>query len=328
MKQMLYVACSLALIASAVPAQCRRSAGAANRRIPRNAFRRGDDRGSGRLAVQEWTPRGEALDSILFSPRDDEMRNKAIFSLSQFNDERARQALRRVVEDERLPEDIRGEAVFWLGNTPSTANLDYFKTLFRKTRSEELRSKIVQAVSNTPGSEATSWLLDIAKDKSFDTETRKNAIFWVSQRRAFDFDQLSNIYEQANGDDEIQTQVLFVYSQRRQPAAVDKLMAVARSDPSIEMKKQALFWLGQKNDPRVLRAVTAARRCRPEQADRHRAARTGSRATKALDVLAWPEQGSKGYDLLARRPDALTHEAPPCIESSSFPFCSRLPSLG
>jgi hypothetical protein len=45
--------------------------------------------------------------------------------------------------------------------------------------------------------------------------------------------------------------VIFVYSQRREPAAVDKLMDIAKSDADIEMRKQALFWLGQKNDPRV-----------------------------------------------------------------------------
>ena len=54
----------------------------------------------------------------------------------------------------------------------------------------------------------------------------------------------ARIYEQARGDDEIQQQVLFVYSQRREPAAVDKLMAIAKSDPNIEMRKQALYWLG------------------------------------------------------------------------------------
>jgi HEAT repeat protein len=192
-----------------------------------------------------------ALDSILFSAGADEIRQKAIFSLSQFNDERARQLLRKAVEDERMPEDLRGQAVFWLGQSPSDANLDYFKTLFKKTHSQELRSKIVQAVSNTQTPAAGNWLLDVARDKSYDTETRKNAIFWTSQRRSFDFEQLTAIYDQAKGDDEIQEQVLFVYSQRREPAAVDKLMAIAKSDPNVEMRKKALFWLGQKNDPRV-----------------------------------------------------------------------------
>ncbi|MGE5100480.1 MAG: HEAT repeat domain-containing protein [Deltaproteobacteria bacterium] len=191
-----------------------------------------------------------ALDSILSSSRDDEIRKKAIFSLAQQSDDRARQALKRAVENENMPEELRGEAIFWLGQA-RVADLDYFKTLFRKTRDADLRSKIVQAVSNSSSPDAGAWLLDVARDKTFDVETRKNAIFWASQRRTLDLEQLSAIYQQSKGDDEMQKQVIFILSQRREPAAVDKLMAIAKGDGDIEMRKQALFWLGQKNDPRV-----------------------------------------------------------------------------
>jgi HEAT repeat protein len=192
-----------------------------------------------------------ALDSVLFSAGDEEVRKKAIFSLSQFRDDRARQSLRRAAEDNRLSDDIRGDAIFWLGQTHSNADLDYFKTLFKNTRNEDLRSKIVQAVSQTNTPEATNWLLDVARDKSFDVDTRKNALFWASQRHLLDLDQVMQIYNQARGDDEMQEQVIFVLSQRREPAAVDKLMDIAKGDSNVEMRKKALFWLGQKNDPRV-----------------------------------------------------------------------------
>ncbi len=191
-----------------------------------------------------------ALDSILSSSRDEEIRKKAIFSLSQQRDERARQALKRAAENENMSEELRGDAVFWLGNSRN-GDLEYFRSLFRRTKSEEVRSKIIQAVSNNSAPEASAWLLDVARDKTFDVETRKNAIFWASQRRSFDFDQLSAIYDQSRGEEEIQKQVIFVLSQRRESAAVDKLMAIAKNDGDIEMRKAALFWLGQKNDPRI-----------------------------------------------------------------------------
>ena len=99
--------------------------------------------------------------------------------------------------------------------------------------------------------EAMTWLLDIAQGQELrhgDAQERD----LLGRRSGGRSTSISSpIYEQAKGDDEIQKQVLFVYSQRREPAAVDKLMAVAKSDPNIEMRKQALFWLGQKNDPRV-----------------------------------------------------------------------------
>jgi hypothetical protein len=114
-----------------------------------------------------------------------------------------------------------------------------------------LRSQIIHAVVGLKTPEVTKWLLDMAKDKTIDVESRKNAIYWASQQRTVDMNELNAIYDQARGDDEVQTQVLYVYSTRKETAAVDKLMAIAKSDPNIEMKKQALYWLGKKNDPRI-----------------------------------------------------------------------------
>jgi len=191
-----------------------------------------------------------ALDSVLFSAGDDELRKKAIFALSQQRSERARQALRRAAESDRMSEDIRSEAIFWLGQQ-GLADLEYFKTLFQKTTNIELRKKIVFAVSQTRLPGASAWLIDMARDKSADIEVRKDALFQAGQSRTVDFALLSSLYDQSKGDAEMQDQVLFVLSQRREPAAVDKLMDVAKNDTNIDRRKQALFWLGQKNDPRV-----------------------------------------------------------------------------
>lgn len=192
------------------------------------------------------------LDSILFSSKDEDLQEKAVYSLSQLasRNERARNALRRAVEDDKMPEEIRGNAIYWLGQA-NLVDLAYFKTLFGKTSDRELREKIVYAVSQTAGADATAWLRDLAGDKKVDIETRKNAIFWLSQRRGVDLDALINIYDQSKGEDEIQDQVLFALSQRREAAAVDKLLAIAKNDPNVERRKQAMYWLGQKNDPRV-----------------------------------------------------------------------------
>ncbi len=191
-----------------------------------------------------------ALDSVIFQSKDDDVRKQAIFAMSQQRRDLARPTLERVAQDEKMPEDIRGDAIFWLGQN-GIADLDFFKTLFKTTHSQELRSKILNGVATGRDPGASAWLLDIARDKSFDIETRKNAIFWASQRREMDLTVLNTLYDQSRGEDELQEHILFIYSQRREPAAVDKLMSIARSDPNTELRKKALFWLGQKNDPRV-----------------------------------------------------------------------------
>jgi HEAT repeat protein len=192
-----------------------------------------------------------ALDSVLFHSGEEDIRKKAIFALSQLSrDERARASLQRAAQDERMPEDIREEAVFWLGQS-GRVDLTFFKNLFRTAKNTDLQKKIAFSVSQTHTPEATAWLLDMAKDRSFDVDIRKDAIFWLSQGRQIDIDGLQSIYNGAKDEPEVQKQVIFVYNQTRASAAVDKLMEIAKSDPRIENRKEAIFWLGQKNDPRV-----------------------------------------------------------------------------
>jgi HEAT repeat protein len=49
----------------------------------------------------------------------------------------------------------------------------------------------------------------------------------------------------------MRAQVIFVASQRNDPAAVDLLMRIAENDPNEELQSKAVFWLGQTGDPRV-----------------------------------------------------------------------------
>ncbi|HEX7918290.1 MAG TPA: HEAT repeat domain-containing protein, partial [Gemmatimonadales bacterium] len=56
-------------------------------------------------------------------------------------------------------------------------------------------------------------------------------------------------------DVEMRKQILFVLSQRREPAAVDKLLDIAKNDPDREVKRMALFALGQTGDPAAVPAL-------------------------------------------------------------------------
>jgi hypothetical protein len=50
-------------------------------------------------------------------------------------------------------------------------------------------------------------------------------------------------------------QLIFVFSQRDEPAMTDKLLDIARRDADPELRKKALFWLGQSDDPRAAKAL-------------------------------------------------------------------------
>ena len=56
------------------------------------------------------------------------------------------------------------------------------------------------------------------------------------------------MYEELAGQNEMQDQMLYVYAQRREPEATDKLLQIARSEKNPELKKKAVFWLSQRKE--------------------------------------------------------------------------------
>ena len=120
-------------------------------------------------------------------------------------------------------------------------------------KDESLRDKVLFSVSQAGGAENGRWLLGIARDGGQPLELRKKALFWAGQGDASMAD-LAGLYASMPGRD-MREQLIFVYSQRDEPAAVDKLLDIARRDPDLELRKKALFWLGQSDDPRAAKAL-------------------------------------------------------------------------
>ena len=192
-----------------------------------------------------------ALDSIAANATDDEILEKAVFALSQSRDERSDVALRRIASDERKSTHARTQAIFWFGQTHRDADdMRFLRELFSRSRSDEIQQSIIQAMSQARTQEAMRWLIDLARDRRVSVEARKNALFWAGQSGA-ELQQLVGLYDEMKGQTDIQNQLIFVFSQRRDREAVDKLMDIASNDPDRELRKQAIFWLGQSRDPRV-----------------------------------------------------------------------------
>src|SRR5690606_4863197 len=96
----------------------------------------------------------------------------------------------------------------------------------------------------------------IAKDSRQSAGIRKNALFWASQSGGATVADLGSIYDSSKDDRELRGQVIFALSQRRNDSgALDKLLAIARTEEDRELRRNALFWLGQSRDPRAAAAL-------------------------------------------------------------------------
>ncbi|MEO5588385.1 MAG: HEAT repeat domain-containing protein, partial [Gemmatimonadaceae bacterium] len=98
------------------------------------------------------------------------------------------------------------------------------------------------------------WLLNLVTNSRESISIRKKALFWAGQIKT-PFRTLAALYDQMP-ESEMREQMIFVFSQRKESAAIDKLIGIAKNDPDREMRKKALFWLGQSKDERVTAFLT------------------------------------------------------------------------
>jgi len=197
-----------------------------------------------------------ALDSIARTATDEELRDKALFSLSQIRGPRALQILRDYASRADAPEESRERAIFWLAQRggqgdPETAA--FLRDLYARAGSDDLKERILFSLSQMHSADNTRWLLDLATNQGEGVELRKRALFWAGQSGA-DIADLVRLYDRTT-DHEMKEQLIFVYSQRRDAAAVDKMIDIARRETDRQLRSRAIFWLGQSHDPRAAQAL-------------------------------------------------------------------------
>jgi HEAT repeat protein len=190
------------------------------------------------------------LEQILQGNGDENIKEKALFSLSQQNEPRAQQVLRDFAMRESESSDLREKAIFWLGQRRSTDNTEFLRTLYTRLTDQDLKEKILFSLSQQKGAGNDQWLMNIALNTKEDIELRKKALFWAGQSGVA-ISELSALYNRM-GEAEMKEAIIFGLSQRQSDrAAMDKLFDIAKNEKDAELRKKAIFWLGQSHDPRV-----------------------------------------------------------------------------
>ena len=191
------------------------------------------------------------LEDLLKNSTDKETKDKALFALSQQSAPRAGQVLRDFAERESEDEELREQAIFWLGQKRGDDNANYLKGLYSRVKKDALKEKIIFSLSQQRGN--GEWVMNIALDPKESIEMRKQALFWAGQNGGTPTESFATLYDKMT-DPEIKEQLIFVFSQRgRDGKALEKLMDIAKTDKDKEMRSKAIFWLGQSRDPRAVK---------------------------------------------------------------------------
>ena len=96
-------------------------------------------------------------------------------------------------------------------------------------------------------------LLRIGRNASLPRETRKQAVFWLSQDAGDAATRgLADLAEDQKQDRDVREQAVFALSQLDDDRGTEPLIRLAKTNPDPAIRKKAIFWLGQSEDPRAL----------------------------------------------------------------------------
>jgi len=205
--------------------------------------------------------RTEDVENILLdvarNDPDQEVREQAVFALSQQHNARAGEILRAYVERPGISPEVRGQIIFWLGQRRGSENAAFLRGLYAKLTDDDLKERVIFSLAQQGGNENGRWLMDLALNEREPIEMRKKALFWVGQSgnsSVATITELVGLYDHIQSH-EMKAQLIFVYSQRHEPEALDKLIDIVRHEQDRELRKKALFWVGQSHDPRAARVL-------------------------------------------------------------------------
>ena len=201
-----------------------------------------DPRKSVALIVSMITGSGHRSDSVMST-------------LAMHADPSATTELERILKSSEFPDETRGHAAFWLGQTRGRRGYQDVLSIARSpSASQRLREKAVFAISQSKEPGAIDELINLAKHDPA-AHVRSQALFWLSQkagkkaagavREALDNDPDQGVREKA----------VFAVSQLPDDQSVPMLIELMKTHRDGGVRKKAAFWLGQKHDPRALAAI-------------------------------------------------------------------------
>ncbi len=156
------------------------------------------------------------------------------------------------------PLDAGGVPFVWLTGVPAGASLTYLEKLATGNPVDHVMDGAILAISEHDDPQADRVLGRLALPPQPE-KIREKSIFWLGANRGAAGVPILKSLIGNDTSEHIRDKVVFALSiSSGQPAALDTLIATAKSDPSPHIRGQALFWLSQKAGKKAAAAITDA----------------------------------------------------------------------
>jgi HEAT repeat protein len=198
-------------------------------------------------------PAYAAIEELLRTSTDEHVQVSAVRAMSRSDSPRAQATVRALAERQDVSERLRASVIGSMGEKGGTP-VEYWRTLYGKVESDELRRAVVNAVDRTTP-DGVAFLVRIGGDAAQPSSVRAAAISRVRQTASVA--DLYKLFETADSRS-IRQAIVSGLASRKEPEATDRLIDIAKRGTDPEVRAAAIRYLGQparRDDPKVRKAL-------------------------------------------------------------------------
>jgi HEAT repeat protein len=197
----------------------------------------------------------KSLEAIALNDPHRDVREKAVFALSEVRGERGVKALIRIAQTAK-DADMRKRAISWLGyKTRTEEAIQCLETIALNEANSDVAKRAVFALSEARDGRGIKALIRIA-EKAKNVDTRKEAVFWVGQKATSEETiRCLETVIQKDPAPEVRERAFYALAEAPQNMGIPALINVAKSHPDKTIRKKAILWLGESKDPRAKEAL-------------------------------------------------------------------------
>jgi len=211
--------------------------------------------------AMRWLPRvaGEnavpQLEDLLRTSGDEQTQRAAVWALGAMDSDRARRAIRTMIERPDASERLRYDAIVSItrereGRSVTADDIAYLRALYGKLESARLREAVLMSLSRTETAENQQFLFAVARNENEQPSLRAAATQRLGRMQSVTASDFAKLYAVADARS-LREQILYALSQRKEPEAIDKMMEIARKDTDPQIRRTAISLLARSNNERA-----------------------------------------------------------------------------
>jgi HEAT repeat protein len=189
------------------------------------------------------------LEELVRTSDDERIQRAAVRALVSHSSNRARTAVRSLIERNDVSERLRADALSAFSPERATADdVAWLRQLYGRLDNVTLKQRALSAIVRIGGPDVDQWLVTIVRDDNERSEFRSTALRRIGQ--TLPVADLGRLYDSAT-QRRVREEIISLLGNRKEDAATDKLIDIVKTGTDPNLRTRAISALANKDNARA-----------------------------------------------------------------------------